>query len=181
MEIFFEEENRKGRACVDLYELVQHAGNIVPRLWVGSTVLLVPTGVHCTTHCSAWLSRGWPNILPSIEWCEHNRPWASIDLYNTGTACGEGSMWNTIRRLWVDEHCLKRQCLSDCNIHWILSSVHDIQWILSSVHDIQWILSTVQRDVSKGTLWVCVGLHKCTACCLQTCTAHCDCVVYDSV
>ena len=32
MEIFFEEENRKGRACVDLYELVQHAGNIVPRL-----------------------------------------------------------------------------------------------------------------------------------------------------
>lgn len=35
LEIFFKEEARRGCSIVDLYELVQHAGNILPRLWVG--------------------------------------------------------------------------------------------------------------------------------------------------
>lgn len=32
MESAFRDENQKGRSCVDLYEVVQHCGNIVPRL-----------------------------------------------------------------------------------------------------------------------------------------------------
>jgi vacuolar protein sorting-associated protein 35 len=32
LEMFFEEETRRGCSIIDLYELVQHAGNILPRL-----------------------------------------------------------------------------------------------------------------------------------------------------
>ena len=32
LEIFFKDESRHGVTVVDLYELVQHAGNILPRL-----------------------------------------------------------------------------------------------------------------------------------------------------
>ena len=32
MQIFFKEEHSKGRSYADLYELVQHAGNVLPRL-----------------------------------------------------------------------------------------------------------------------------------------------------
>lgn len=31
-QIFFAEEHSKGRSYADLYELVQHAGNVLPRL-----------------------------------------------------------------------------------------------------------------------------------------------------
>lgn len=34
LEMFFKEETRRGCSIIDLYELVQHAGNILPRLWV---------------------------------------------------------------------------------------------------------------------------------------------------
>lgn len=34
LEMFFKEEDRHGCPVVDLYELVQHAGNILPRLYV---------------------------------------------------------------------------------------------------------------------------------------------------
>lgn len=32
VQIFFREEKKKGRSYADLYELVQHAGNVLPRL-----------------------------------------------------------------------------------------------------------------------------------------------------
>lgn len=32
LEMFFKDESRHGVSIVDLYELVQHAGNILPRL-----------------------------------------------------------------------------------------------------------------------------------------------------
>ena len=32
LEMFFREETRRGCSIIDLYELVQHAGNILPRL-----------------------------------------------------------------------------------------------------------------------------------------------------
>lgn len=32
LEMFFKEEARRGCSIIDLYELVQHAGNILPRL-----------------------------------------------------------------------------------------------------------------------------------------------------
>ena len=32
LEIFFQDETKRGRTPADLYELVQHAGNILPRL-----------------------------------------------------------------------------------------------------------------------------------------------------
>jgi hypothetical protein len=32
MQIFFREEQKKGRSYAALYELVQHAGNVLPRL-----------------------------------------------------------------------------------------------------------------------------------------------------
>lgn len=32
LEMFFKEEDRHGCSVMDLYELVQHAGNILPRL-----------------------------------------------------------------------------------------------------------------------------------------------------
>lgn len=32
LEIFFKDESRHGLPVVDLYELVQHAGNILPRM-----------------------------------------------------------------------------------------------------------------------------------------------------
>ncbi|KVI07367.1 Armadillo-type fold [Cynara cardunculus var. scolymus] len=38
LEIFFKEEERHGCSVVDLYELVQHAGNILPRLYLLCTV-----------------------------------------------------------------------------------------------------------------------------------------------
>ncbi|GAB4848449.1 Vacuolar protein sorting-associated protein 35A [Ancistrocladus abbreviatus] len=38
LEIFFWEETRRGCSMVDLYELVQHAGNILPRLYLLFTV-----------------------------------------------------------------------------------------------------------------------------------------------
>ena len=41
-QLFFREERAKGRAHADLYDLVQHAGNIVPRLY-----LLCTGAVRC--------------------------------------------------------------------------------------------------------------------------------------
>ncbi|XP_028765114.1 vacuolar protein sorting-associated protein 35B isoform X2 [Neltuma alba] len=38
LEIFFKDESRHGVSVVDLYELVQHAGNILPRLYLLCTV-----------------------------------------------------------------------------------------------------------------------------------------------
>ncbi|KAH1158103.1 hypothetical protein GLYMA_11G079200v4 [Glycine max] len=38
LETFFEEETRRGCSIIDLYELVQHAGNILPRLYLLCTV-----------------------------------------------------------------------------------------------------------------------------------------------
>uniref|UniRef100_A0A5B6ZU21 Vacuolar protein sorting-associated protein 35 n=1 Tax=Davidia involucrata TaxID=16924 RepID=A0A5B6ZU21_DAVIN len=38
LEIFFKEETRRGCSIIDLYELVQHAGNILPRLYLLCTV-----------------------------------------------------------------------------------------------------------------------------------------------
>ncbi|XP_059623448.1 vacuolar protein sorting-associated protein 35A-like [Cornus florida] len=38
LEMFFKEETRRGCAIIDLYELVQHAGNILPRLYLLCTV-----------------------------------------------------------------------------------------------------------------------------------------------
>ncbi|KAL4351896.1 hypothetical protein GQ457_06G035970 [Hibiscus cannabinus] len=38
LEMFFKEETRRGCSVVDLYELVQHAGNILPRLYLLCTV-----------------------------------------------------------------------------------------------------------------------------------------------
>ncbi|KAL2457824.1 Vacuolar protein sorting-associated protein 35B [Forsythia ovata] len=38
LEMFFKDENRHGCSVVDLYELVQHAGNILPRLYLLCTV-----------------------------------------------------------------------------------------------------------------------------------------------
>ncbi|GMI67295.1 VPS35 homolog A, ZIG suppressor 3 [Hibiscus trionum] len=38
LEVFFKEEARRGCSIVDLYELVQHAGNILPRLYLLCTV-----------------------------------------------------------------------------------------------------------------------------------------------
>lgn len=32
LEMFFKEETKRGCSIVELYELVQHAGNILPRL-----------------------------------------------------------------------------------------------------------------------------------------------------
>lgn len=32
LELFFKEETKRGCSVIDLYELVQHAGNILPRL-----------------------------------------------------------------------------------------------------------------------------------------------------
>jgi vacuolar protein sorting-associated protein 35 len=32
LEVFFREESKRGRTNADIYELVQHAGNILPRL-----------------------------------------------------------------------------------------------------------------------------------------------------
>ena len=34
LELYLVDEFQKGRKVADLYELVQYAGNIVPRLWV---------------------------------------------------------------------------------------------------------------------------------------------------
>uniref|UniRef100_A0A803NQ00 Vacuolar protein sorting-associated protein 35 n=1 Tax=Cannabis sativa TaxID=3483 RepID=A0A803NQ00_CANSA len=38
LEMFFKEEARRGCSVIDLYELVQHAGNILPRLYLLCTV-----------------------------------------------------------------------------------------------------------------------------------------------
>ncbi|KAI4316959.1 hypothetical protein L6164_024880 [Bauhinia variegata] len=38
LEIFFKDESRHGVSLVDLYELVQHAGNILPRLYLLCTM-----------------------------------------------------------------------------------------------------------------------------------------------
>lgn len=38
LEFFFREENKRGCTIIDLYELVQHAGNILPRLYLLCTV-----------------------------------------------------------------------------------------------------------------------------------------------
>lgn len=38
LEIFFIEETRRGCTVIDLYELVQHSGNILPRLYLLCTV-----------------------------------------------------------------------------------------------------------------------------------------------
>lgn len=34
LEVYLTDEFAKGRKVADLYELVQYAGNIIPRLWV---------------------------------------------------------------------------------------------------------------------------------------------------
>lgn len=37
LEVYLTDEFAKGRKVADLYELVQYAGNIIPRLWVTHT------------------------------------------------------------------------------------------------------------------------------------------------
>ena len=46
MQMFFREESKKGRSFADLYELVQHAGNVLPRLCAP----LRQMSSHCTGH-----------------------------------------------------------------------------------------------------------------------------------
>lgn len=41
LEMFFKDEDRHGCSVVDLYELVQHAGNILPRLYVLSNSAII--------------------------------------------------------------------------------------------------------------------------------------------
>ena len=38
LDVYFREQHSKGRPYVELYELVQHAGNVVPRLYLLCTV-----------------------------------------------------------------------------------------------------------------------------------------------
>ena len=38
LENYFMDENKRGRRMMDLYESVQHAGNIIPRLYLLITV-----------------------------------------------------------------------------------------------------------------------------------------------
>ncbi|KAL3640997.1 Vacuolar protein sorting-associated protein 35B [Castilleja foliolosa] len=50
LELFFKDEDRHGCSVVDLYELVQHAGNILPRLF-------------CTWYSKSWISRSLCQVL----------------------------------------------------------------------------------------------------------------------
>ena len=43
LEMFFKEETKRRCSVINLYELVQHAGNILPRLWVGTPPLSLLT------------------------------------------------------------------------------------------------------------------------------------------
>lgn len=38
LEVYLTDEFAKGRKVADLYELVQYAGNIIPRLWVSPSI-----------------------------------------------------------------------------------------------------------------------------------------------
>ncbi len=38
LEVYLTDEFTKGRKVADLYELVQYAGNIIPRLWVSEEI-----------------------------------------------------------------------------------------------------------------------------------------------
>ena len=38
LRMFFGERERHGRTCMELYEIVQHAGNVLPRLYLLITV-----------------------------------------------------------------------------------------------------------------------------------------------
>lgn len=40
LEAFFMEEHKRGRSNAELYELVQHAGNILPRLCVSTSLAI---------------------------------------------------------------------------------------------------------------------------------------------
>jgi hypothetical protein len=51
LQAFFKEEHSKGRSYADLYELVQHAGNVLPRLCATmsqSLVLLLGSTQSCS-------------------------------------------------------------------------------------------------------------------------------------
>lgn len=48
-QMFFRDETSKGRSQGELYDLVQHAGNIVPRLY------LLCTGNHCVRMLIEWV------------------------------------------------------------------------------------------------------------------------------
>lgn len=58
MQAFFREERRKGRSYADLYELVQHAGNVLPRLYVHTKPVLM-------SPCSQI------GIMPDRSYCKH--------------------------------------------------------------------------------------------------------------
>ncbi|PQM32959.1 vacuolar protein sorting-associated protein 35A [Prunus yedoensis var. nudiflora] len=55
LEMFFKEEARRGCSIIDLYELVQHAGNILPRLYL-----------LCTVGSVSYLSQVSRDKLPDI-------------------------------------------------------------------------------------------------------------------
>ena len=47
LEAFFVEENKRGRSNAELYEIVQHAGNILPRMCVKAATHASRTSLTC--------------------------------------------------------------------------------------------------------------------------------------
>lgn len=70
LEIFFKEETRRGCSVVELYELVQHAGNILPRLWVGNFVCYYFDGYLLAG--SFWILN--KNIRGIVQFCWVRQP-----------------------------------------------------------------------------------------------------------
>lgn len=56
LEVYLTDEFAKGRKVADLYELVQYAGNIIPRLWVSTNL----------SFCQMWSISGVCSALSSF-------------------------------------------------------------------------------------------------------------------
>jgi len=68
LEIYLLDEFSKGRKVADLYELVQYAGNIIPRLYVNIMCCVFALCFHFARLSLVW--KTWkPGIVRRLEDC----------------------------------------------------------------------------------------------------------------
>jgi hypothetical protein len=68
LEAFFAEENKRGRSNAELYEIVQHAGNILPRMYAPASRRAGRTTLS-RVRCALTRAHTLPTLAPCAVGC----------------------------------------------------------------------------------------------------------------